>query len=100
MLYKVRVDAQQHELLLTWNSLDRIAVWRLNPEKVLETLLYPEEVITGHTNRFIAHKRYNGHIIRAVYEYDNDLPVVITEYYPVAKRYLEGGKEFADKILP
>jgi hypothetical protein len=56
--------------------------------------------VTGHNNRFIAHKRYNGHIIRAVYEYDINLPVLVTVYYPTAKRYFKGGRNFADKILP
>ncbi len=99
-LYKIKSDAKEIELLLTWHSLDRIVVWGLKPEQVLETLLFPEEVLIGHNNRFIAHKRYNGHIIRAVYEYDINLPVLVTVYYPIAKRYFKGGKNFADKILP
>jgi uncharacterized protein YuzE len=58
-LYKIEVAAKEVELLLTWHSLERIGVWSLKPEQVLETLLFPEEVVTGHNNRFIAHKRYN-----------------------------------------
>jgi hypothetical protein len=77
-LYEIKVAAKTVELLLTWHSLDRIAVWDLNLEHVLGTLLFPEEVVTGHNNRFIAHKRYNGHIIRAVYEYELNLPVLVT----------------------
>lgn len=99
-LYKIEVAAKTVELLLTWHSLDRIAIWDLNPEQVLETLLFPEEVVTGHNNRFIAHKRYNAHIIRAVYEYELNLPVLVTVYYPTAKRYFKGGRNFADKVLP
>jgi hypothetical protein len=99
-LYKIMIAAKEVDLLLTWHSLDRIVVWSLKPEQVLETLLFPEEVVTGHNNRFIAHKRYNGHIIRAVYEYDINLPVLVTVYYPTAKRYFKGGRNFADKILP
>ncbi len=56
--------------------------------------------MNGHNNRFIANKRYNGHIIRAVYEYDINIPVLVTVYYPTAKRYFKGGRNFADKILP
>jgi len=42
----------------------------------------------------------NGtHIVRAVYEYENDLPVVVTVYYPLAKRYFRGGGTHADKKL-
>jgi hypothetical protein len=98
--YKIEVEAKEVDLLLTWHSLDRTAIWSLIPEQVLETLLFPEEVETGHNNRFIAHKRYNGHIIRAVYEYDNGIPVLVTVYYPTAKRYFKGGRNYADKILP
>lgn len=96
--YKIEVGAKEVDLLLTWHSLERIVVWSLKPEQVIETL-FPEEVETGHNNRFIAHKRYNGHIVRAVYEYDINLPVLVTVYYPTAKRYFKGGRNFADKIL-
>lgn len=99
-LYKIEISAKEVEVLLTWHSLDRITIWSLKPEQVLETLLFPEEVVTGHNNRFIAHKRYNGHIIRAVYEYDTNVPVLITVYYPTAKRYFKGGRDIADKIFP
>ena len=57
-------------------------------------------VLTGHYGRFIAHKKYGTHIVRAVYEYDNDLPVVVTAYYPLVTRYFKGGGTYADKILP
>ena len=41
---------------------------------VAETLLLPEEVIIGHRNRYIAHRRYGNHLVRAVYEYAEELP--------------------------
>ena len=47
----------------------------------------------------MAHKKYGTHIVRAIYEYENDLPVVVTVYYPSAKRYFRGGT-YADRILP
>lgn len=53
----------------------------------------------GHFDRFIAHKRNNGHIFRAVYEYDMKLPVLVTVYYPTTDRYFKGGGGFADKIF-
>ncbi len=68
--------------------------------RLYKIVIAAKEVETGHNNRFIAHKRYNGHIIRAVYEYDINLPVLVTVYYPTAKRYFKGGRNFADKILP
>ena len=44
-------------------------------------------------------KRHNKHLIRAVYENDMNLPVLVTVYYPSTDRYYEGGEKFADKIL-
>ncbi len=98
-LYRIEVDDTTIQILLTWHSLDRIAIWSLSVEKVLETLLYPEEVLIGHFDRFIAHKRNKNHIFRAVYEYDKKLPVLVTVYYPTADRYFKGGGRFADKIF-
>ncbi len=99
-LYDVEANNLKLKLLFTWHSLGRTAVWRLRVEQVLDALLFPEEVVTGHFNRFIAHKRHNDHIVRAVYEYNMTIPVILTVYYPSAERYFEGGGKFADKILP
>ncbi len=71
----------------------------MNEEDVCETLLYPEEVLLGHNNRYIAQKRYGEHLIRAVYEYEGPLPVVITVYFPKTERFFKGGKIYEDKIL-
>lgn len=98
--YRIEADGLKLQLLFTWHSLDRIAFWNLRVEQVLVALLYPDEVVTGHFNRYIAHKRHNGHVVRAVYEYHEDMPVLITVYKPSANRYFEGGGKFADKILP
>ncbi len=97
--YTIEAKGSKMQLLFTWHSLDRITFWNLSVEEVFEALLYPEEVVIGHFNRYIAHKRYNGHVVRAVYEYNEDMPVLITVYKPSADRYFEGGGKFADKIL-
>ncbi len=76
-----------------------MALWGLFEGKVLETLLYPEEVLTGHYGRYVAHKRSGKHVIRAVYEYQGKIPVLITVYRPLAIRYFEGGGRHEDKIL-
>ena len=99
-LYITKAEDFELKLLLTWHSLDRIVFWSLSVEMVLEALLYPDEVVKGHFNRYIAHKRHNGHVVRAVYEYNEDIPVIVTVYKPSADRYFEGGGKFADKILP
>ncbi len=99
-LYLIGAAGSKVNLLFTWHSLDRITFWSLRVEQVLDALLYPDEVVTGHFNRFIAHKRHNEYVVRAVYEYKGDVPVLVTVYKPSADRYFEGGGKFADKILP
>jgi len=71
------------------------------PKNVKDKDLPPivEEVIVGNRGRFIAHKRYGNHLIRAIYEYDATLPVIITGYYLRSDRYFEGGEKYADKIF-
>ena len=60
------------------HAMERMTKWSLTPEIVGETLLDPEEVLVGHHSRFIAHRCYGHHILRAVYEYTNLIPALIT----------------------
>jgi hypothetical protein len=87
------------EILFLNHAIDRLAKWKLTPEMIGDTLLEPDEVLTGHHERFIAHKCFGKHILRAVYEYDNLIPSLITVYFPFKDRYYEGGERFEDKIL-
>jgi hypothetical protein len=98
-VFSIDIDGSLTRILYTHHALERIKQWGILPETVGETLLFPEEVVLGHRGRFIAHKRYENHIIRAVYEYDATLPVLITVYFPRSERYFEGGKKYADKIF-
>jgi hypothetical protein len=98
-VFCIDIDGSFTRILYTHHALERIKHWEILPENVTETLLFPEEVVVGHRGRFIAHKRYGNHIIRAVYEYDVTLPVLITVYFPGYERYFEGGKKYADKIF-
>lgn len=98
-IFRIDINGSVIEILYTHHALERIKLWEIPSESVTEALLLPEEVIVGHRGRFIAHKRYGNHLIRAVYEYDATLPVVITVYYPRSNRYFEGGEKYADKIF-
>ncbi|TRZ88375.1 MAG: hypothetical protein D4R88_08040 [Methanosarcinales archaeon] len=49
--------------------------------------------------RYIAHKVTGTRLIRAVYEYSEVLPALVTVYYPHAQRYFQGGILYEDKIL-
>lgn len=99
ILFKIRAGGKIVEALLTYHALDRTTLWGLSEGQVLESLLYPEEVLTGHYGRYIAHKRPGTHVVRAVYEYEKKTPALITVYCPLATRYFEGEGRYEDKIL-
>ena len=63
-------------------------------EQIAETLFSPDEVLKGHFNRFIAHKIYDKHVLRAVYEYDNNVSVLVTFYSNMENPALWTGSEF------
>lgn len=100
-VYHVRINKKDIEIMITWHAIDRSEMWGLDMEKVIDALIYPEEVVIGHRSRYVAHKREEEHLIRAVYEYNDEEgnPVVITVYFPYAERYFKGGGTYADKIL-
>jgi len=99
VLFTFSKKGQEVDILFLNHAIGRMAKWGLNLEMVSETLLKPEEVLRGHHNRFIAHKRYGEHILRAVYEYEGSLPSLVTVYFPYKHRYYEGGERIEDKIL-
>ncbi len=99
VLYTFSVQGSSIDILFLYHAIDRAQKWQLSVEKIAESLLFPDEVIKGHFDRFIAHKIYGNHVLRAVYEYDNLLPVLITVYLPDAKRYFQGGGEYENKIF-
>jgi hypothetical protein len=94
-IYHVAVEDKSVKILVTNHAEERINRWNLDVKMVFETLLYPEDVLVGHRGRFIAHKRYGMHLVRAIYE-----SVLVTVYYPSIKRYFKDGEYYADKILP
>ena len=98
-LYQVIAAEKTVSILLTFHALERIVQWRLMVEGVLQTLLFPEEVLRGHRGRFIAHRRSHTHVVRVIYEYEDRLPVVITVYYPSAQRYFQGNGIYEDHLL-
>ena len=87
------------DILYLAHAIERVRVWNLSIEMVMEALLTPEEVLKGHRSRYIAHRRYDDHILRAVYEYEGEMPVLVTVYFPYAQRYFQGGGHYEDQIL-
>ena len=93
------IGNEKRRILFLFHALNRIKKWDSTPETVAKAMLLPDEVILGHRNRYIAHKRYDHHLIRAVYEYEEMLPVLVTVYFPFADRYFRGGNIYEDKIF-
>jgi hypothetical protein len=98
-LFEVKVNGEAIRVVLTWHALDGADDYNISVNELLNFLIYPEEVIKGHVNRFIAHKRLNRHLARVIYEYENETIVVITFYISYVNRYFRGGI-YEDKILP
>ncbi len=98
-VYTIRIQGNKVRVLFLAHAIERIKKWNIKDEMGAETLLLPEEVITGHRNRYVAHRRYGAHLVRAVYEYEEELPVLLTVYFPYADRYFKGGGVYEDKIF-
>ena len=98
-LFEVKVNEKVVRVVLTWHALDGADDYNISVNELLNFLIYPEEVIKGHVNRFIAHKRLNRHLARVIYEYENKTIIVITFYISYVNRYFRGGI-YEDKILP
>lgn len=99
ILYTIDISGRVIKILYLFHTIGRIKRWGITEMMVAETLLMPEEVLVGHRNRYIAHRRYSDHLLRAVYEYEDKLPVVVTVYFPYKERYFKGGGYYEDKIF-
>lgn len=99
VIYALRINNRKHELYFTHHAIERIAMWKLTISEIINALLQAEEVVTGHRNRLIAHQLKGDHVIRIVYEYRNEFPVIITVYVPRKERYYQGGGVYVDKIF-
>ena len=99
LLYSIRTSETTLDILFLFHATERMKKWGITDKMIVETLLSPEEVLIGHRGRFIGHRRYGDHVVRAVYEYQNRLSVLITVYFPYEGRYFKGGGIFEDKIL-
>ena len=98
-IFTFSIGDEQKKILYLFHALERIQKWRLTPEMIAETMLLPEETVIGHRMRYIAHKRYGDHLVRAVYEYEEGIPVLVTVYFPYVDRYFKGGGIYEDKIF-
>ncbi len=94
----VKVEECEITLLLTNHLLDAAEEYEVKLKDILNAVLFPDEVVRGHSGRFVAHKLLNDYLVRVVYEYENGFPIVITLYIARKERYFRGGM-YEDKIL-
>ena len=80
-IYNVNADGKAVRLLITFHALERMQRWKLSHRQILRALLEPEEVLRGHRNRYVAHRRSGRHVVRVIYEYAHKEPVLVTVYY-------------------
>jgi len=95
----IDIRGKEVKVVFTYHCLDRLEFWKIDQFSLFKALIEPEEVLKGHGNRYIAHRRFDDHLIRAIYDYEDDLPIVITVYFPYTSRYFHGGKIYEDKIF-
>ncbi len=99
-LITFEINDDKVDIIFTTHALSRMEKWQITVERAAETLLEPDEVLSGHNKRFIAHRCFGAHVLRAVYEYDESIPTLVTVYFPYKERYFQGGGRFEDKIFP
>ena len=58
---------------LTNHLLDAAEDYNLEVKDVLYAVIFPDEVVRGHSGRFVAHKLLNDYLIRVVYEYEGGI---------------------------
>lgn len=98
-LLEINVEKKVLRIIFTWHAMDSMQDYGVSIENALNYMLFADEVIKGHGERFIAHRRLNDHLARVVYEYDpGDNIIVITFYISYVNRYFKGGI-YEDKIL-
>ena len=97
-LLAVEIEKKEITILLTWHLLNSAEEYNFTMDGVVYYILFPDEVVRGHGGRFVAHKRLNSYLVRVVYEYESEMPVVITLYIASYERYFKGGIH-EDKIL-
>ncbi|MFQ5796670.1 MAG: DUF4258 domain-containing protein [Candidatus Bipolaricaulia bacterium] len=104
-LYRIQVEGRDREIsvLIVDHTEDAMREAGLVPMVVLQTLLYPEETLPGqpyHPGRYVAHLRTDDqHLVRVIYEYEDDQVVIVTTYPARIKEYFQGGGSFADQVL-
>ncbi|MDI3542905.1 MAG: hypothetical protein PWP57_508 [Candidatus Atribacteria bacterium] len=91
-LYPLKVREKRISVLFLHHALERTMKWHLTEEMTIDFTLSGGSN-EGHKGRYIAHRRYDDyHLIRVVYEYDRETPVLITVYFLYSEHHFKRGK--------
>jgi len=61
--------------------------YNVNFSMIKGTLKNPDNTLRGHSNRKIAQKSLNRHLLRVIFEKEKDIYVVVTTYKARRERY-------------
>ena len=75
------------QLVLTRHARHRMDAYGISQSDATAALLAPDSVIGGHGGRKIAQRRINSHILRIIYEENEDVITAVTAYKAKAERY-------------
>ena len=84
MVYGYSVD-----IIISKHAKERIKTYDLIEKTVIESIKNPDHVSEGHSGTLIAHKSVNEHLLRIVYEKEENRIKVITVYPAKKGRYLK-----------
>ncbi len=75
------------EIIIPIYAKERIKRYNLTEDVVKDALKHPDETVKGYEGRLIAHKLLNEHVLRVVYDKEDDKIEVITVYPAKKDRY-------------
>ena len=98
--FLLKIMKRIQALLFTWHAIDTLNEYGLTPEDVVRVLVAPDEIVRGHGERYVAHKKLSEeYLLRVVYEYAEGIRTIVTVYISSMDRYFRGGGIFEDKVL-
>jgi len=98
--FRLKIKKRIQALVFTWHAIDTLNEYGLTPEDVIRVLMAPDEIVRGHGNRYVAHKKFSEeYLFRVVYEYIEGVRTIVTVYISRMDRYFRGGGIFEDKVL-
>ena len=74
-------------LRITDHAKERAEKYEISKKLIRKGIENPDNVVNGHSNRRIAQKKLNEHVLRIIFEEEKDTSVVVTVYKARRERY-------------